>query len=152
MKRPVKLAEKPRPNLGDRGTFDHTLYRRRYREMREWAESGIHTPQTGIYIGYRLLQNGAMDGEWGDESGNYDDFFVPSSYIEAWLFVIDPRQKPVYVLPEHATMDTVCELETPLQSIRQMADLGNTTGITLEHAQSKLREIQRMAAEALKGE
>lgn len=102
MSKPVKLAEKPRPNLGVRGTFNHILRRRRRGSMRDWGEQPVH-PQTGMYIGYRLLQNGDMDAEWNEN--DYYTYFLPSSYVEAWLFVIGPRQKPVYVLPEHVVME-----------------------------------------------
>lgn len=44
------------------------------------------------------------------------------------------------------------QLQNVLQTIRQMSELGYTTGISLEHAQSQLQEIQRMAAKALEGE
>jgi hypothetical protein len=92
-----------RPQLGEWRTLTHFATRKTFirpnkpTDKKYWDAEKYTDPIQGMYIGYRTLADG--EREYIEDAGFV---FTPWSYREAWLFVIDPRQKPIYVFPEYA--------------------------------------------------
>lgn len=104
------------PTLGQPLTFTHALHRtiagtdpaRPLRKVWEPRPASWHVPRTttlhGIIIGIRTL----ADGEFATAGGPYDppeEVFISTDHYTAYLVAYDLRRKPVYVLPEHATLE-----------------------------------------------
>lgn len=85
--------------LGDKVNVTATLQRRsrylgRYQGTeKRWETKVLPNPRSGIYIGYRTLQNGKTVFE-GSEEGYH---FEPSEHFRAVLVVFSERERPVLV-------------------------------------------------------
>lgn len=88
--------------LGERIQFTHQLARIRNSmgKKRVWQPiEYAYGPSKGVIVGKRTLYDGTV--EWG-----YDDeptIFYRENHFEAYLVVMDLRQKPFPVLPIHLT-------------------------------------------------
>lgn len=75
----------------------HAILKRKYRSdgFVFWeAESVQDEGQTGLFLGFRWIQNGRMvRGHYGEMN------FEPDEYIKVCLISLDMKRNPVYVHP-----------------------------------------------------
>lgn len=94
-----------RPRLGEKRAFSA----RAVREFSgagfssssvKWVSSPIIPTARGMYVGYRKVYDGTIEKDDADGFIAPVRWFVKKKTREVWLFVTDPRQNPIKVLPE----------------------------------------------------
>lgn len=101
------------PTLGQPVTFTHHLERRTRehpgtysRVTRAWEPvdaypvTGQRGPVPGVIVGVRTLANGTVHYLVEDPT-----VFIPQEYVTAYLVAYHLRRAPLYVLPEHTTLE-----------------------------------------------
>ena len=90
-----------RPQLGEwrefAGRADRTFSGTRFLTTVTWISVPIN-PTRGLYVGYRKVFDGAIEED--DDGRSVIRWFTRSGTREVWLFAVNPRQKPLLVLPE----------------------------------------------------
>ena len=89
-----------KPELGQWMTITTYLHKRRRGRDISWERDiWQKTPLRGMFIGIRQIYDGELDWGYGEEGVQ----FKRTAAHSVWLFVLDGRRNPVYVLPEDVT-------------------------------------------------
>lgn len=90
-----------RPQLGEwlefAGRADREFNGNRIFASVKWISVPI-TPTRGLYVGYRKVFDGTINTD--DDGRSVVRWFIKKNTREVWLFAVDPRKKPLMVLPE----------------------------------------------------
>lgn len=94
------MSDQPeKPELGQWLTITTT-----FRKTKNWPDVYWHRdrwqkePMRGMFIGTRQVYDGKLESD-----GDYSAYFIRTVAHNVWLFVLDGRRNPVYVLPEDVT-------------------------------------------------
>jgi hypothetical protein len=92
------VNKKQRPELGEHIQIKTKFVKyRSYKEGNKWNVVTLDKPLVGIYIGWRTIADCLVERSgWGDESWLEPE---PYNHREAWLVVVNERQKPFYIEP-----------------------------------------------------
>lgn len=85
-----------RPKVGEKVTITHIADREFSAfAQSKWVAYPLPKEREGIYIGFRTKYNGYTVN---DEGARY---FVQENGVRVWMVVLDERENPVPVFPEH---------------------------------------------------
>lgn len=127
--------EQKRPEFGQCVTWTAVLVRvEETSGRRSWERCDIGGPCSGIYDGYRTLQNGRVINftqdydSWENCVIENTPYFQPDEYVSAWVVRKNERTNPVYVLPED------CQWKLPVVRVRveySGLDIEDFTGMSI---------------------
>jgi hypothetical protein len=72
----------------------------------EWQRIEIPEPVEALYIGYRFVYNGIVRTEGENSFSHVYKWYEKTKTVEVYLFVLNERANPIYVLPEDVVMPT----------------------------------------------
>jgi hypothetical protein len=98
-----------RPKLGELRTLTGQVVKARHGERSTFVTRFVHkriSPIDGVYIGYRVLHEGHTHteneyGEYGVLLSSYQHFERTRTTL-VWVFAVDERKLPIFVLPDDA--------------------------------------------------
>lgn len=92
-----------KPQLGERCVITGKVAKQRKGNQTSFPHTVLESPVQAIYVGWRVVHEGETSREF-----DYSDDHLVAEYtnfqrsrsLYVWLFVVDERRNPVYVLPQ----------------------------------------------------